>query len=696
MATGVVDSSHASAPQTAEVRADITGDASSAEGKTFADFGVSEAITSALDAHGITAPFPIQALTLPVALKGRDIIGQAKTGTGKTLGFAIPMIEKVVGPGEDGWEDLSTRDQGAPQGLVVLPTRELAQQVATEMRRAAANRTIRIADIYGGRAYEPQEDALRRGVEIIVGTPGRILDFIGSHKLRLDQAHTVVLDEADEMLDLGFLPDVEKLLSYAPARRQTMLFSATMPGAVINMARRHMSKPTHIRVQDPNDDGATVKNTLQVVYRCHPMNKTEVVARILQARGRGRTIIFTRTKRTAARVEEELVERGFAAGALHGNLGQSQRERALRAFRDGKIDVLVATDVAARGIDVDDVTHVINYQMPEDERHYIHRIGRTGRAGHSGTAVTFVDWEDLPRWGLINQALNLGIPDPPETYHTSDHLYADLNIPHDVTGRLSRSGHTSSRTTQARETPRSSVQRGGSRHQRRRLASPDEDSRGTSRRRVRTGADGPARNTSSHRHDASANQREVASRRRSRSTAQSEQHVRRRRVLTNTAPVETRYGRSASTPERKEAVTTRVTSQTVSRPSRARSASAPTRSPRTTAPSRTEATHTASSHDAHTRGTNTRSVSRGHDRTRNTAVRTSRTASRRAPEKRTQTSKHQERTGTRTAHAARTQSSTRTGRKSVRREPVARKVGRSNQSGTRRGSRGRVIGQVRK
>jgi superfamily II DNA/RNA helicase len=220
------------------------------------------------------------------------------------------------------------------------------------------------------------------------------------------------------------------------------MLSATMPGPVIAMARRYMTQPTHIRAADPDDEGLTKRDIRQLIYRAHSMDKTEVVARILQARGRGRTIIFTKTKRTAAKVAEELVDRGFAAAAIHGDLGQGAREQALRAFRNNKVDVLVATDVAARGIDVDDVTHVINYQCVEDEKIYLHRVGRTGRAGNKGTAVTFVDWDDMPRWGLINKALGLSVPEPIETYSSSPHLFEDLDIPEGTKGRLPRNKRT--------------------------------------------------------------------------------------------------------------------------------------------------------------------------------------------------------------------------------------------------------------
>ena len=404
--------------------------------KSFADFGVRQDISDALAAVGITSPFPIQELTLPVALSGQDIIGQAKTGTGKTLGFGLPTIQRVVGRDDEGWADLEY--SGAPQALILVPTRELAIQVGDDLAIAAKLRNARVATLYGGVPIEPQAELLRRGLEVAVGTPGRIIDLYKQGFLNLKQVKIVVLDEADEMLDLGFQPSVEKILSYLPEKRQSMLFSATMPGPVIAMARQYMTKPMRISAADPEDASKTKASIRQVVYRAHHLDKDEMIGRILRATGRGRTIIFTKTKRDAARVAEELVNRGFAAAPLHGDLNQVAREQALKAFRTGKVDILVATDVAARGIDVDDVTHVINHRVPEDEKTYLHRTGRTGRAGNEGTAITLVDWDDLPRWKVINDALELGVPEPVETYSSSEHLFYDLNIPRGTKGRLPR------------------------------------------------------------------------------------------------------------------------------------------------------------------------------------------------------------------------------------------------------------------
>ncbi len=392
---------------------------------TFTDLGVDQDIADALSAKGIDEPFAIQTQTIPLALSGQDIIGQAKTGTGKTFGFGLPIIQRL-GP------------DPAPgvQVLVVVPTRELCVQVAEDLEVATSNRPTTVAAIYGGKAYEGQIEALKSGAQIVVGTPGRLLDLAGQRLLSFAGVREMVLDEADKMLDLGFLPDIEKLFAQTPAGRHTMLFSATMPGPIVALARRFMNRPVHIRATDP-DEGQIQANIKHVVYRAHSLDKDEVIARILQAQGRGKTVIFTRTKRAAARLVEELNDRGFNAAAVHGDLSQEQRERAMAAFKAGKKDVLIATDVAARGIDVDDVTHVINHTIPEDDKAYLHRAGRTGRAGKTGIAVTFVDWDDLHKWSLINRALEFGQPEPTETYSSSPHLFADLDIPQGTRGRLS-------------------------------------------------------------------------------------------------------------------------------------------------------------------------------------------------------------------------------------------------------------------
>ena len=394
----------------------------------------------ALEAAGIIHPFPIQEQTIPLALGGADLIGQAKTGTGKTLAFGVPLLQRLVAPGDEAPAEtaIPPAELGRPQALVVVPTRELCQQVAEDIKQAGARRGVRVLAIVGGRAYEPQVEALQKGVEVVVGTPGRLIDLANQRKIDLSQVRTAVLDEADEMLDLGFLPDVERIVAMLPTDRQTLLFSATMAGPVLNLARRYMNQPIHIRAHDPEDQGATVKLVKQYAYRAHNLDKVEMLARVLQAEGRGLTLVFCRTKRTAQRVEEELTDRGFAVGSLHGDLGQGARERAMRAFRKGKIDVLVATDVAARGIDVDDITHVVNYQCPDDHATYVHRIGRTARAGRSGTAITFVDWDELHRWEMIDTALELGIGEARETYSASPWLYADLGIPAGAKGVLPR------------------------------------------------------------------------------------------------------------------------------------------------------------------------------------------------------------------------------------------------------------------
>ena len=415
----------------------------------FKELGIDQDIVDALESRGITSPFPIQEQAIPLALTGQDIIGQAKTGTGKTLGFGLPLLQS-----------LGTNPELGAKALVVVPTRELAIQVADDLKLASANRTTQVAAIYGGKSYEDQVAEINAGAQVIVGTPGRLIDLSKQKLLDLSNIRFMVLDEADEMLDLGFLPDVEKLFAYTPDGRQTMLFSATMPGTIVTMARKYQNRPVHIRTNDP-DEGQTKADIKQFIYRAHALDKDEVVGRILQAEGRGKTVIFTKTKRQASKVSEELIDRGFNACALHGDMTQEARERSMAAFRAGKKDILVATEVAARGIDVDDVTHVINYTIPEDEKAYLHRVGRTGRAGRTGIAVTFVDWEDLTRWTHINTALEFGQPDPTETYSSSAHLFADLEIPAGTKGRIAKSKRPDGWKPGDDEKPRGGNSRGG-------------------------------------------------------------------------------------------------------------------------------------------------------------------------------------------------------------------------------------------
>ncbi len=399
---------------------------------TFRELGVLPEIADALERAGITTPFPIQEMTLSVALMGTDLIGQARTGTGKTLAFGIPVLQRTVVQHDPDYVELA---QGKPQALVVAPTRELALQVSSDLELAGKDRGVRVLTVYGGVGYEPQLEALETGVDVVVGTPGRLIDLAQRKALDLSHVKSVVLDEADEMLDLGFLPDVEKLLSKTPETRQTMLFSATMPAAIIALARSHMRHPMNIRAES-QDENQTVPATAQFIYQAHDLDKPEIIGRVLQADDAEKIIVFTRTKRQAQRVADDLAERGFKAAPLHGDMAQVAREKALSRFREDKLRVLVATDVAARGIDVAGVSHVINYTCPEDDKTYVHRIGRTGRAGATGVAITFVDWADVTRWKVINKALDLPFDEPQETYSTSEHLFTDIGIAPGTKGRI--------------------------------------------------------------------------------------------------------------------------------------------------------------------------------------------------------------------------------------------------------------------
>jgi len=455
---------------------------------TFAKLGVRDEIVRALAESGIEHPFAIQELTLPLALAGDDLIGQARTGMGKTLAFGVPLLHRITGAADaatSGNADAVRPLSGVPRALVVVPTRELCLQVSGDLAGAAkhlnaGDRPLSVVSIYGGRPYEPQIEALQAGADVVVGTPGRLLDLAQQRHLQLGGLSVLVLDEADEMLDLGFLPDIERILAQIPVDRQAMLFSATMPDPIITLARTFMNRPTHIRAEAPHSS-AVHATTEQFVYRAHALDKIELVCRVLQARGRGATMIFTRTKRTAQKVADELAERGFKVGAVHGDLGQGAREKALKAFRTGKIDVLVATDVAARGIDIEDVTHVINYQCPEDEKVYVHRIGRTGRAGRAGVAVTLVDWDELARWSTIDTALGLDCPDPAETYSSSPHLFTELDIPPDAGGSVGPKRAT------RREPGAASSARRASGSSRRRDGDPTPRTTTRSRRRTRGG-----------------------------------------------------------------------------------------------------------------------------------------------------------------------------------------------------------------
>lgn len=432
---------------------------------SFAELGVAAEICDGLATRGITRTFAIQELTLPIALSGQDLIGQARTGMGKTYGFGVPLLDRVF---DDA--DIEELD-GTPRALVVVPTRELAQQVTKDLQVAAADIPVRLVSIYGGRPYEEQITKLNKGADVIIGTPGRLIDLHERGNLQLDRVAILVLDEADEMLDLGFLPSVEAILQALDGNaNQTMLFSATMPGAILTLARRFMDKPIHIRAESGEQD-FTHSSTRKVTFQAHRMDKVAIVAHALQAADRGRTIIFARTKRAAAHLADDLARRGFRVGAVHGDLGQKSREKSLQAFRSGQVDILVATDIAARGIDVDDVTHVINYQVPDDPMTFVHRIGRTGRAGHTGTAITLVGYDELGKWQVINDELDLGEPEPPQWFSTSPELAQALDIPADaeetvgpetkVVGQVSVREKSPTRTTARRGSSRR--RRGGRR-----------------------------------------------------------------------------------------------------------------------------------------------------------------------------------------------------------------------------------------
>jgi superfamily II DNA/RNA helicase len=365
---------------------------------------------------GIEHPFPIQTLCLPMALSGVDLIGQARTGTGKTLAFGIPVVQTVEVA------------EPAVQALVVTPTRELCLQVAEGVAAAGRDAGVTVVPVVGGRPIGQQIVALSKGPQVVVGTPGRLLDHLRQRTLNLSSVRVVVLDEADEMLDLGFLPDVEQILKATPGHRQTMLFSATMPTAVVALARRYMRQPTFVRAQT-DEASPLVPATEQYFFQVHPLDRFQVLCRVLDTPKRERVAVFRRTKRGVDRTISGLKELGYKAGALHGDLPQQIREKVLAQFRKGKLDVLVSTDVAARGLDIAGLSHVINYDTPEDEKAYVHRIGRTGRAGAAGIAITFVAWNERMTADLIRERLDLTDVPVQEVYSTSPLLVDLFDLP---------------------------------------------------------------------------------------------------------------------------------------------------------------------------------------------------------------------------------------------------------------------------
>ncbi|HKE99945.1 MAG TPA: DEAD/DEAH box helicase [Actinomycetes bacterium] len=344
-----------------------------------------------------------------------DLIGQARTGTGKTLAFGIPIVQEV--------------DPADPtvQALVVVPTRELCLQVAVDIETAARDTGVRVTPIVGGRPIGPQIVALGQGAQVVVGTPGRLLDHLRQRTLDLSRLQIVVLDEADEMLDLGFLPDVEAILRATPDHRQTMLFSATMPKEVVALARRYGRQPTFVHAEP--EEQPLVPATRQHFFQVHPLDRFKVLTRLLDTPDRERVAVFRRTKRGVDRTIQGLRELGYRAGALHGDMPQQVRERVMASFRKGKLDVLVSTDVAARGLDIAGLSHVINYDTPEDDKAYVHRIGRTGRAGAAGVAVTFVAWNERETADLIRRRLDLTDLPLEEVYSTSPRLVELFDLP---------------------------------------------------------------------------------------------------------------------------------------------------------------------------------------------------------------------------------------------------------------------------
>lgn len=363
--------------------------------ESFENLGLSGDSLKALKKKGFEAPTPIQVQTIPVLLQGdRDIVGQAQTGTGKTAAFGLPIIERI--------EEKSKK----VRALVLTPTRELAVQVAEEINSLKGKKRLSIIPIYGGQSMDGQLRSLKKGIDIVVGTPGRVLDHIRRGTLKLDAVSHVVLDEADEMLNMGFIEDVKEILRNTAADKRTMLFSATMPGEIMEIAKKYMGEYEVFRVQNKQ---LTVSLTDQIYFEVSSADKFEALCRIIDVEEEFYGLVFCRTKIDADSVANHLIDRGYDADALHGDLSQSQREKILNKFKKRRINILVATDVAARGIDVHDLTHVINYSLPQDPESYVHRIGRTGRAGREGTAITFITPEEYRKLQYIKKSAKTDI-----------------------------------------------------------------------------------------------------------------------------------------------------------------------------------------------------------------------------------------------------------------------------------------------
>jgi ATP-dependent RNA helicase DeaD len=344
------------------------------QSRFFAQFNLGWELENALHKMGYISPTAIQSLAIPPAVEGRDIIGQARTGTGKTAAFAIPAINSIDGS-----------KLGYPRALVLAPTRELATQIKEEARRLGLYKKIRVVDVVGGRSIERQVRQLRKGAHIVVGTPGRIMDMSNRGHLNLDFVEVAVLDEADEMLNMGFLEDVEEILRRLPEQRQTFLFSATMEERVMQIAFNHMSNPKIVRVKE---DIANFNSIEEIFHLVHPAERFNALLDALDREMQGQSLIFCRTKREVDAIADRLAENDYSVEAIHGDFSQSRRDRVMKRFKEGKVNILVATDVAARGIHVDDITTVVNYRLPEDPTTYVHRIGRTGRIGKKGLAIT--------------------------------------------------------------------------------------------------------------------------------------------------------------------------------------------------------------------------------------------------------------------------------------------------------------------